>query len=301
MRPHKNTEGTHLHFSYLRDAKVHGIYHNTLKKYLTLYPFIKKEHSHDFYTLILFTEGNSRIKINNCYYAVQPQTICLIAPDQVHSFMELDEMEGQIILFCQDFYVEEFSFIRLLNVFSYTSAISKDCSASCITLSDSDFNFIMSTFYSIQHEHESFSIAASSAGIMRSFLNIILLKLSGLYETEIGKSVKSDIILIHSLSHLIDSCFVREHNVGFYSSALNISERQLNDLCNSHFNCSMKKILQNRLMQEARKLLLSSEFSVAEIAYKLNFEDNSYFNKVFRSRTGLTPKRFREIHRKLLP
>ncbi|TAL78786.1 MAG: AraC family transcriptional regulator, partial [Bacteroidetes bacterium] len=50
-----------------------------------------------------------------------------------------------------------------------------------------------------------------------------------------------------------------------------------------------------------RKLLLSSELSVSEIAYKLNFEDNSYFSKVFKNKTGLTPKRFRDIHIKLVP
>jgi AraC family transcriptional regulator, transcriptional activator of pobA len=63
----------------------------------------------------------------------------------------------------------------------------------------------------------------------------------------------------------------------------------------------LKKILQDRLMQESRRLLLSTELSVAEISYKLNFEDNSYFNKVFRKSTGLTPKRFRDLHKKLLP
>ena len=107
--------------------------------------------------------------------------------------------------------------------------------------------------------------------------------------------------MIHSLSHLVDSYFITEQHIEFYTSAFNISESQLNDICNRHFNCGLKKILQNRLMQEARKLLLSSELSVSEIAYKLNFEDNSYFNKVFKNKTGLTPKRFRDIHKKLVP
>jgi YesN/AraC family two-component response regulator len=57
----------------------------------------------------------------------------------------------------------------------------------------------------------------------------------------------------------------------------------------------------DRLMQEARKLLLSTDLSVSEISYKLNYDDNSYFNKVFKKETGLTPKRFRDIHKKLVP
>jgi AraC-like DNA-binding protein len=132
-------------------------------------------------------------------------------------------------------------------------------------------------------------------------LNILLLKLSELFESQTGKSINTDSVLIHSLSHLVDSYFIKEQHLEFYTRSLNISESLLNDICNRHLNSSLKKILQNRLMQEARKLLITSELSISEIAYKLNFEDNSYFNKVFKSKTGITPKRFRDIHKKFVP
>jgi AraC family transcriptional regulator, transcriptional activator of pobA len=297
----QNIEKSFYHFSFLRDIKVHGIYYNTLSGYLNQYPFIKKAHLHDFYSVLLFTKGKGIISINNDACAVKPQTICLIAPNQMHSFLDLEEAEGIIFFFCQDFYVEEFSFIRLLNVFSYTSQTDRNCFNSGIDLSDKEFSTIISIIKSIHHEYESYTPVNNSPVIIRSFLNIMLLKLSELYEEKSGKSNKSNSILIHALSHLVDSYFIQEQQIGFYTSAFNISERQLNDICNMYFNCGLKKILQNRLMQEARKLLLSSELSVSEIAYKLNFEDNSYFNKVFKYKTGLTPKRFREMHKKLLP
>ena len=239
--------------------------------------------------------------INNDSYSIQPQSICIVAPNQMHSFEGLEDIEGIIFFFCQDFYVEEFSFIRLLNVFSYTSQTGTNACNPCIGLSDMEFIHINTILKSIQSEYELYTSSNNSAVIIRSHLNIMLLKLSELYETKSGKSNNNDSILIHSLSHLIDSYFIQEQHLGFYTSAFNISESQLNDICNKHFNCGMKKILQNRLMLEARKLLLTSELSVSEIAYKLNFEDNSYFNKVFKIKTGLTPKRFRDIHKKLLP
>ena len=239
--------------------------------------------------------------INNDSYSIQPQSICIVAPNQMHSFEGLEDVEGIIFFFCQDFYVEEFSFIRLLNVFSYTSQTGTNACNPCIGLSDMEFIHINTILKSIQSEYELYTLSNNSAVIIRSHLNIMLLKLSELYETKSGKSNNNDSILIHSLSHLIDSYFIQEQHLGFYTSAFNISESQLNDICNKHFNCGMKKILQNRLMLEARKLLLTSELSVSEIAYKLNFEDNSYFNKVFKIKTGLTPKRFRDIHKKLLP
>ncbi len=301
LRTYHNTEKSLYHFSFLRDIKVHGIYFNSFVKFLSLYCFIRKAHAHDFYSVILFTKGIGSIVINNDSYPVKPQTICIVAPNQMHSFEGLEDVEGIIFFFCQDFYVEEFSFIRLLNLFSYTSQTGTNVCNPCIGLSDNEFSPINAVIKSIQNEYELYTPSNNSAVIIRSHLNIMLLKLSELYETKSGKSNNNDSIIIHSLSHLIDSYFIQEQHLGFYTSAFNISESQLNDICNKHFNCGLKKILQNRLMQEARKLLLSSELSVSEIAYKLNFEDNSYFNKVFKNKTGLTPKRFRDIHKKLVP
>jgi AraC-like DNA-binding protein len=301
LNPYDNTEKSLYHFSFLRDIKVHGIYFNSFVKFLNLYCFIRKAHAHDFYSVILFTKGTGNMVINNDSYSIQPQSICIVAPNQMHSFEGLEDIEGIIFFFCQDFYVEEFSFIRLLNVFSYTSQTGTNACNPCISLSDMEFIHINTILKSIQSEYELYTSSNNSAVIIRSHLNIMLLKLSELYETKSGKSNNNDSILIHSLSHLIDSYFIQEQHLGFYTSAFNISESQLNDICNKHFNCGMKKILQNRLMLEARKLLLTSELSVSEIAYKLNFEDNSYFNKVFKIKTGLTPKRFRDIHKKLLP
>ena len=296
-----NTEKSLYHFSFLRDIKVHGIYFNSIVKFLSLYCFIRKEHAHDFYSVILFTKGSGSIVINNDTYQIKPQSVCIIGPDQMHSFERLGDAEGIIFFFCQDFYVEEFSYIRLLNLFAYTSLTATDFCTPCINLEDKEFIPVSSVINAIESEYELYTPENNSAVIIRSHLNIMLLKLTELYKARSGKSKNNDSILIHSLSHLIDTSFIKEQQLSFYSSAFNISESQLNEICNKHFNSSLKKILQSRLMQEARKLLLSSDMSVSEIAYKLNFEDHSYFNKVFKSKTGITPKRFRDIHKRFVP
>jgi AraC family transcriptional activator of pobA len=290
-----------LHFSFLRDIKVHGVYYNSFSSYLNQYPFIKKEHIHDFYSVILFTKGNGSIRVNNNLYPVQPKTICLIAPNQIHSFDDPGSSEGEIFFFCQDFYVEEFSFLRLLNVFSCTSQLTGNISNSCINLSDTEYFQIADLIKSVDLEYGCYTPSNNSAQIIRSLLNIMLLKLAEVYNTKTENSNNGDSVLIHELSRLVDSYFIREHHIGFYTESFNISEKHLNEICNRNFNCGLKKILLDRLMQEARKLLLSSELSVSQISYKLNFEDNSYFSKVFKKQTGLTPKRFRDIHKKLVP
>jgi AraC family transcriptional regulator, transcriptional activator of pobA len=301
LRQDPNLENPLYHFSFLTDIKVYGVYYNSLKKYLGQYPSISKSHFHDFYSIIQFTGGKGTIRINHTDYQVSPQTIFLIAPDQLHSFEGLVDIEGTIFLFCKDFYVEEFSIIRLLDIFSYTTQINGNICNPSVNLTNGEFITITEITNSIGLEYYNCSRSNNSAIVIRSLLNIMLLKLSEFYEAKSGKSNKAERILIHKLSNLIDSYYIKEHHIGFYTAAFNISEKHMNDICNAHFNCGLKKILQDRLMQEARKLLLSTEMSVSEIAYKLNFEDNSYFNRVFRTKSKITPKKFRDLHRKFLP
>jgi AraC-like DNA-binding protein len=301
LHHYPNIEEPFFHFSFLKDIKVYGVYYNSFARYLDLYPFMRNGHIQDFYTIIFLTSGKGIIKINNVSYAISPKTICLIAPHQKHSFAGLEDAEGSVLFFCQDYYVEEFSYIRLLSVFSCTSQINGDFCNPCFALPEKEFNDILDLTRSIDHEYEHYTPSNSSVTIIRSLLNILLLRLSDFYEAKSNRSNKDSTILIHELSHLIDSSFIKEHHIGFYTSAFNISEKQLHDKCNRYFNCGLKKILMDRLMQEARKLLISTEMSISEISYKLNYDDNSYFNKVFKKETGLPPKKFRDIHKKLVP
>lgn len=44
----------------------------------------------------------------------------------------------------------------------------------------------------------------------------------------------------------------------------------------------------------AKQLLLESDFSITEIAYRCGFSDASYFSKVFRSSVGVSPLEYRK-------
>jgi hypothetical protein len=216
MHPHQNTDKPFLHFSFLRDIKVHGIYLNSFDNYLKTYPFIRKDHTHDFYSILMFTKGKGVIGLNNEKYFVQEKTICLIAPGQIHSFEGIDGMEGILFFFCQDFYVEEFSFLRLLNVFSCTSKMSVEVCNPCITLSDEEYKHMTGLVNSIDSEYQNYNATDHTSTIIRSLLNILLLRISGWSDAKIKDSEKGDIIFIHELSRLVDSYFIKEHNVFLY-------------------------------------------------------------------------------------
>jgi AraC-like DNA-binding protein len=68
---------------------------------------------------------------------------------------------------------------------------------------------------------------------------------------------------------------------------------QLNRAIKSVSGKTASDLIIERLILEAKRLLLFSDLSNKEVAFKLNYEDPSYFTRIFRRKTGLTPTEFR--------
>ena len=65
-------------------------------------------------------------------------------------------------------------------------------------------------------------------------------------------------------------------------------------MCKDIFGLPAATIISNRVILEAKRLLVNKEISVTEISYLLNFQDVSYFVKFFKKYTDFTPEQFRK-------
>ncbi len=74
---------------------------------------------------------------------------------------------------------------------------------------------------------------------------------------------------------------------------LHISAKYLSVLFNKETGSSIPDFIQDIRISEAKLLLLSSDFTYLEISNMLNFNSQSYFNQIFKKKTGLTPKEFK--------
>ncbi|OKL41582.1 AraC family transcriptional regulator [Pontibacter flavimaris] len=98
---------------------------------------------------------------------------------------------------------------------------------------------------------------------------------------------------IFQLSSLVELHFQEHLPVSYYAGAMGITSKHLNTICRGCLGMTVADMLHNRLLIESKRLLYFSTLSVKEIAYKLGFEDASYFVRFFRRLAGSTPMQLR--------
>ena len=80
-----------------------------------------------------------------------------------------------------------------------------------------------------------------------------------------------------------------------YARELGITTVHLNRICHSVAGKSPHQLLQDHLVEEAKKQLRYTSYTVSEIAYLLNFEYPNYFARFFKKATGLSPSEYRRM------
>ncbi len=82
--------------------------------------------------------------------------------------------------------------------------------------------------------------------------------------------------------------------------AVNIPERTLKRRFKMATNLSLIEYIQNLRIEEAKQLLESTEMPVDEISESVSYEDSSFFRRLFKRLTGLTPSQYRRMFQPLL-
>jgi AraC-like DNA-binding protein len=109
-----------------------------------------------------------------------------------------------------------------------------------------------------------------------------------------NSSKRIQLTVFENFLKILENNFRRPEGVGFYADKLNMSTRNLNLITQSIFKKSVSEIIESRKLTEAKQLLMHSEKTVSEICFWLGYNEKSYFTRVFRKNTGLTPTEFRK-------
>ncbi len=93
---------------------------------------------------------------------------------------------------------------------------------------------------------------------------------------------------------LVERHFREERRIEFYAGKLGVTPARLNAVCKARIGTTASGLLHDRIVTEAKRWLVYTGMTVAEIGYALGFEDPAYFSRFFSKRTGTPQGRLRE-------
>jgi AraC family transcriptional activator of pobA len=245
--------------------------------------WIEKPHKHDFFLFLLFEKGSGTHTIDFVEYEVSGHQLHLLFPGQVHSWdLGNDTIASQIM-------VTRHVFETFANSLRYDLVLYQKHQV--LKLSPAVFQLLIYEFKAIRLELTStpmlWDIINSRCRIIAQMASRESIKIFDDFKGYHAKPVLSGYV------SLVDTYFKEQRYVAFYAEKLNITPNYLNILCKKYFYDSATSVIHNRVVLEAKRLLLTSSKTIKEIAYELGFYDLAYFSKFFKSHTGIAPREFK--------
>ena len=260
-------------------------------------PYVKKfvakhlVHKLAYYDITLITGGAGFFRINTMEYNVNVGDVIFTRPGEIRHWDKENISDGFALIFEEEFLLSFFNDPGFLKHLAYyqTDSTSK------ITLESVIYERILNLIRDIKHEIDAYAV--KDKHILRALLYETLMLLHRVYTSMNGlpcKSRKTVNPSIEKFADLVNSNFKQYHSTQYYADKLCITPNYLNEIVKSATGVSAKQYIQDRIVLEAKKMLLYTNSQVAEIAYDLGFDDSSYFIRFFRRQTSYTPMEYRK-------
>ena len=250
----------------------------------------------NFYGVSLKRNLSSKLKYGQNYLDFDEGVLAMTAPKQILSVDRGDnyKVSGYWLVFHSDFIVNYplGKTIKDYGFFSY--AVNE-----ALHLSEKEEKMLESIFKNIEQEYQT-SIDEFSQDVMISHLELLLNYCNRFYNRQFLTRKKTGNDLLSKLEALLDEYFKNDKliesglpTVQYFAEKMNVSSNYLSDMLRILTGQSTQQHIHNRLIEEAKEKLTTTNFSASEIAYQLGFEHPQSFSKLFKSKTNLTPIEFR--------
>jgi AraC-like DNA-binding protein len=135
-----------------------------------------------------------------------------------------------------------------------------------------------------------------SEAVSQAYLQLFLAKSSATkiasLEQPAEQSTKDE--MMEKFRVLLDKNYLTLHKPSDYASLLAMTPDNFTKRCTRYFKKTPSRLIQERLILEAKKQLHLTRQSIKEIAYNLKFQDEFYFSRFFKKFTKISPNAFRE-------
>jgi AraC family transcriptional regulator, transcriptional activator of pobA len=104
--------------------------------------------------------------------------------------------------------------------------------------------------------------------------------------------------LLKKFIQLVNNYYLEKRTIDEYANLLFITPNHLSQSVKAASGKNALAFINDRLIAEAKSLILYTNFDIAQIAWQLNFSDPANFGKFFKRHVGTTPLEFRKANMK---
>lgn len=247
-------------------------------------------HRTDFYHVFLFEKCQPLHQVDFEPLQIQENSLLFLDKERVHQFDVRLNYEGKILIFTDEFYCiypQDSSFLKSSNLFN-------DLFGQYHFPVGDQIAFFLNLCQTIQEELLWEQDELKRELIKNQVHNFLLFaqrekRKQGLQ----GVRKSADLDYVLQFKDLLELHFKQIKSVSAYAEKLFITEKRLNQATNKLLGKTPKQFIDERILLEAKRMLLHESENVKAIAFNLGFEEPTNFNKYFRKHTGKTPAEFR--------
>jgi AraC family transcriptional activator of pobA len=244
-------------------------------------------HRHSYYELLFFVTGSGSHMIDLVQYEIENHSIHFVGPGQVHALNRDADTKGYVIAFSKEFLFLNTVDSTLPEQFSTFNKTAHPV----IQLDDETAAAIEQIVLLAAREYTDTNRLKEK--MLGSYLSALLWKCLSLYTETSNAGTHSQELMIR-FNELLEKMFIESHKVSEYASLLNVSPTQLSENTKKITGKTTAELIHQRIILEAKRLLVHTVFTSKEIAYHLNFTDPSYFSRFFKTNAGVSPEEFRK-------
>ncbi|HEX8561745.1 MAG TPA: helix-turn-helix transcriptional regulator [Flavobacterium sp.] len=269
-------------------------YANTISEHLkSSHLHIEKPHKHNFFAAFLFTHGSGIHEIDFSSYDVKPGAVFLLSPGQAHNWRLSDDVDGILYFHSQEFYESNYIYDPLYN-YSFFSNIS---SRSALYLNKNRMIEIRALFKKILINHD--AVLPKRNQLVLSLITQIYIEFERMMIGDILEDINTQNSYYSrflEFRSLVEIHYKIQKSAAAYAELMHMSARHLNRINKQIINKTTSEIITERVILEAKRMLLYSKANFSEIADDLGFADYAHFSKVFKNGTGQTPTQFSKLY-----
>lgn len=258
--------------------------------YQSNYEEATNPHRLEFYQILWFKKGANKHWVDFKELNIEPNTLLFLNKNSVQKFDKKAYPKGISILFTEDFYcktINDTAFLKRSILFNDLLSTPK------FKVENESLN-LQKILNQITLEFEQ-TKDAYQADILRNYLRNFLLFSERERRTQNFIEIKKDnnLNLVLKFKTLLENNFIEFKNVSFYCDAMHVTPKKLNSATTKILEISPKSIIIDRVLLEAKRLLVHTVKNTKEVSYSLGFEEPTNFVKFFKKQLNKTPLEFR--------